>query len=206
MQAQTQTQNLHSHQTETETDSPPLKYSQSHKWEVGVAKRFSCSGNTKQIFILTLHRLQKWNSSFSAACRLMDSSESVNSLLNGASTCFTHADWACVCVCECVCLYAFPAVWAPLPQPNVPCLFLAHTPPSQMGEKWQKDEGGKGDGLEWGLLTMPVSQGTRSEVAAFLMHRQHPRCHMEGSRSTRWQVSGFKKMCVLIGHKVRKVN
>lgn len=72
-----------------------------------------------KIFILTLHRLQKWNSSFSAACRLMDSSESVNSLLNGASTCFTYADWACVC--ECVCLYALPAVWVPLPQPRLTC-------------------------------------------------------------------------------------
>lgn len=72
-----------------------------------------------KIFILTLHRLQKWNSSFSAACRLMDSSESGNSVLNGASTCFTCADWACEW--ECVCLSALPAVWLPLPQPQLTC-------------------------------------------------------------------------------------
>ena len=116
----------------------------------------------------------------------MDSSESVNSELNGASTCVTYADWACVCVCvcECVCLYALPAVWVPLPQPQLTCpasslLTRLLDKQGRWGETargWGK--GGKGGrGLEWGLLTMPVSQGTRSVVAAFHTNRQHPLAH-----------------------------
>lgn len=95
-----------------------------------------------RMFLLTLHRLQKWNSSFSAAYWLIDSSESVNSVLNEASTCVTYADWACVCVCVFV-SFACRLSSTPLAGANVPCLFLAYTPPSQIGEKRQEDEGGK---------------------------------------------------------------
>lgn len=165
----TEADSAQSSNRETETDILTC----SHKWDLCAVQLFL---RIMRIFILTLHRLQRWNSSFSAACQLMDSSESVNSVLNGASTCFTYADWACVWMCVFVCsacrLSSTPAASA-----NVPCLFLAHTPPSQtQGGETARGWGrkGGGDGPECGLLTMPVSQGTRSMVAAFLPYRQHP--------------------------------
>ncbi len=131
-------------------------------------------------FILTLRRLQKWNSSFSAACRLMDSSESVNSVLNGTSTCVTYADWACVCecVCVCVCLYALPVVWVPLPQPLLTCpassliARLLHKQGGETARGWGRDEGGKGGGAGAGAAdhaSLPGNQecgGSFSRVQA----------------------------------------
>lgn len=153
MQAKTQTRNLHGHQTGRQRQIG--SHSQSDKWGLRVVRRQSCSVNYQDICILTLHRLQKWNSSFSAACRLMDSSESGNSLLNGASTCFTYADWACVCVRMCVreservCSCVFPPALssAPAASANVPCLFLCShaffTNGGRNGER-MRQEGGMG--------------------------------------------------------------
>lgn len=54
---------------------------------------------------------------------------------------------------------------------------------------------------------MPVSQVTRSVVAAFLMYRQHPLPHMSRSRQTQWQVFSFSwKDCTQLWHNVTKVN
>lgn len=190
--AGTNTESALSSKRETPTDNT---HTQRHDHtQENVYTKVSYSG-IMRIYNLTLHRLQKWNSSFSAACRLMDSSESVNSELNGASTCVTYADWACVCecMCECVCLYALPAVWVPLPtrslgSANVPCLSLSLTRLlSQTGGwKQREDEGGRGRKKRGGrgLLTMPVSQGTRSVETAFLTNRLHPLCVVCWDHST----------------------
>lgn len=123
-----------------------------------------------RIFVLTPHRLQKWNSSFYAACWLMDSCESVYSVLNGASTCVTYADWACVCVCMSMCVFVFFACrLSSTPTADVPCLFLAHSHSSfASGVETARGCGRtSGRGLEGGLLTMPVTSGNQGKRRSF---------------------------------------
>ena len=114
----------------------------------------------------------------------MDSSESVNSELNGASTCVTYADWACVCVyvCECVCLYALPAVWVPLPQPRLTCpassLLTRLLDKQGRGGRRQEDEGreerGEGAGVRAAdHASLPGNQ----ECGGSLSHKQATSSH-----------------------------
>lgn len=108
-----------------------------------------------RMYALTLRRLQKWNSFFSAACRLMDSSEPGNSRCcwmgpalvwltpserAGARTfcaCERESDCTRACAFERLALSVRASAKRELPPAS------AHTPPSRAGEKLREDGAGR---------------------------------------------------------------
>lgn len=137
------------------------------------------------MFPLTLHRLQKWNSSFSAACQqLIASSESVNSVLNGASTCVTCADWACESGC---CLRSTPPFHTRLTCPassffshdsfrsSRNCKRMIGREEKEEGEVWSQC-------WEW---IMPVFPGSHEWGAAF-SHTSYILCHAQKTNLYYW--------------------
>lgn len=135
-----------------------------------------------QMYILTLRRLQKWNSSFSAACRLMDSSESGNShcCWMGPAHLF-RLRWVHARVCArarsarvrgranaCVCAFVRLACRVSLGHTWTASCLCSHASFAS-GRETARGWGGKGEGLTWGLLTVAVSLGTRRVAASSLL-------------------------------------